>query len=253
MNILTIEQEKKLKTILLTIGGKGGDGKTLVTAHVAEKLERESVGVRAYDFEAGDGTGLSRFYAKAKKSKLGEQADLDELIDAIADSPSEQVTVVDFPANSGDAFLKWVSEIDWADLRDVGIRFVVVLVLSDDGDSFALAERWIQTLGDHVEYVTVFNEGRGKDFGAYRRSIVGMDFAHQYKPLEIRFPEIPQNLMLHIRNEGSTLFRALDEQTKQLTVTGLENKFMVKTRVVRLRKEIDNALQPLVNLISNGK
>jgi len=80
-----------------------------------------------------------------------------------------------------------------------------------------------------------------------------MDFAHQYKPLEIRFPEIPQNLMLHIRNEGSTLFRALDEQTKQLTVTGLENKFMVKTRVVRLRKEIDNALQPLVNLISNGK
>ena len=203
-------------------GTKGGVGKTTTAAHVWDKMERVYASIRAFDFEPGVGVGFSRFCKKAQKMEMGDpenRRDLNVLVnDLQVSNPNRPiVALADMPANATEQFLHWAQNIPWDELAKQKIRLVLCLVISRDSDSFALAQNWIKQLGNRVRFVVILNEGLGKDFRAYTHSQEGIEFAETYKPLQIVFPAITESIMCHVRNEGSTLFRAIEEQTGIVT------------------------------------
>ena len=59
---LKTQKVEKIKQIVVTIGAKGGAGKTLIMAHLARLLAMLGFALRVFDYEPVLGTGLARMY-----------------------------------------------------------------------------------------------------------------------------------------------------------------------------------------------
>lgn len=237
------------KWIVFPIGAKGGAGKTLILAHLIALLIRLGLSLRVFDFEPVAGTGLSRMIKDATKCSLGKIRDLDGLVNGIVgNARAPRVTLVDLPSNSGDAFLKWAKVLDFSILERHSLRVVLLLVISDDEDSFACAQRWISAFGHGARFVLVYNLGRGEEFTAFTRSPKAIDFLADYRPLEIKFPAIPEYLITPLRNEGLTLFDAIEDNSENIKAKGLEKELMNYFRIKQFQGEIEEAMKPVVEL-----
>ncbi|HWQ93478.1 MAG TPA: hypothetical protein VN673_17560 [Clostridia bacterium] len=237
-------------TLVCTIGGKGGCGKTTFIAHLIALLLLLSIKLRIYDFEEGDSqSGLKRYFPEAEKLPLHLKQNqerhsyLNRLINDFETSPGG-LSIVDLPANSGDVFLQWAKGVPWKTLQAHGIRVVMIANATDDSDTLRLALRWIRELQEKVTFVAVENQGLGSTFAAWRKSKQGVEFDATCKPVRVSFPKIPADWFAILENAGKTIFSPQEQLAKLLQLHWME-----QGQLELLQNDVRIGMDPVIKLL----
>lgn len=149
-----------MKTLIFTVGGKGGIGKSLALLTLADAMSQEGVSFSVVDCDgenAGKPGALHRFLPKATRYDIRSVADLDALIEAAAGATAE-TTLVDLPANAGGDFLAWAADaFHPTTLNELALRVVALGVVTREPASLASLVAWAQVLESSVSYAVALN------------------------------------------------------------------------------------------------
>src|ERR1017187_2676153 len=114
------------KRVILSMGGKGGVGKTSVMTGLAEWFEENEIPVKLLDLDTENKTrgSLTHFFGgRVPKVDIHTPAGLDAFIDELADGPS--VILADMGAGSGQVTYDWFDKM-YPDVTDAGIVFTAI-------------------------------------------------------------------------------------------------------------------------------
>ncbi len=172
-----------IRQVLLPVGGRGGVGKTFVIALLAAWLRSLGLRIQAIDLddENKKGCGLAHFVPDAERVDLHATAGLDVLLDL---SQSEgDAMLVDFPAASSYVALPWFQEMQDA-VKELGLRFMVICVITDYPGSLESTLLWADALQDTVDYIVVLNPlgDRNATFSYWKDARQAMDFRKAFRP-----------------------------------------------------------------------
>jgi hypothetical protein len=148
-------------TLVVTMGGKGGVGKTLALTGLADYLlgKGQKFSVVDCDTEnAGQPTCLNHWVdGKATTFNLRHPPDRDRLFKEAASS-GIPFTLVDLPGNSSGDISGWLQNVATLDvIEEAGLNMVAVGVVTPESGSAASVVKWVATLGDRASYLVVLN------------------------------------------------------------------------------------------------
>jgi len=118
--------------VILSMGGKGGVGKTRVMAGLAEWFDLNQIPVKMLDLDTENkarGSLTHFFRGRVPKVNIHTPAGLDSFIDQLADGPP--VILADMGAGSGQVTYDWFDKM-YADVSDAGIVFTAIGVVTSD-------------------------------------------------------------------------------------------------------------------------
>ncbi len=124
------ELETKRKRVILSMGGKGGVGKTSVMAALAEWFDLNQIPATLLDLDTENKTrgSLTHFFGcSIPKVNIHTPAGLDAFIDHLADGAP--VILADMGAGSGQITYEWFERM-YPDVADAGIGFTTLGVVT---------------------------------------------------------------------------------------------------------------------------
>lgn len=147
--------------LALTAGGAGGNGKTTMSALLADYLVSRKLKSTFIDCDTENSGSAKAFshwlQGKGNMLDLREPADRDRLITNSVDSGA-QFIVADLPANSTGDLSRWLTEIATVELlreADLGVIAICMVVPGYGGAQSAV--KWIRTLGERANYLVCLN------------------------------------------------------------------------------------------------
>ena len=190
------------KRVILTMGGKGGVGKTNFILSLAEWLKEQKVSYKLLDLDTENkarGSLKHYFGGAAKKVNIHTPAGLDEFIDALDDGP--KIILADMGAGSGQVAHDWFDTM-YEGARELGIAFTAIGVVTSDPASVESVLSWAAALQDRVKYVIVENEtGQHSDFSYWRNTEQGEQFRRVFQPVTLvmryRLPDLENPARQH--------------------------------------------------------
>src|SRR5205823_6121587 len=114
------------KRVILSMGGKGGVGKTSVIAALAEWFETNKIPMKLLDLDTENKSrgSLTHFFGgRVPKLNIHTPAGLDAFIDHLQEDPP--VLLADMGAGSGRATHEWFDAM-YPDIADAGIVFTAI-------------------------------------------------------------------------------------------------------------------------------
>ena len=114
------------KRVVLTMGGKGGVGKTGVAVAIAEWYRRHSVPHTLLDLDTenkGEGS-LNHFFPEARKVNIADPTGLDAFINQLLDHDAD-LLLADMGAGAGAVTAEWFDKM-YPDIADLGIAFTAI-------------------------------------------------------------------------------------------------------------------------------
>ena len=194
------------KRVILSMGGKGGVGKTSFMTALAEWFDSNQIPVKLLDLDVENkarGSLMHFFAGRAPKVNIHTPAGLDAFIDQLADGPP--VILADMGAGSGQVTHDWFDSM-YPDLADAGIVFTAVGVVTSDPASVESVLAWAARLQRRVSYLIVENHISDRtDFRYWRESEQALEFQKFFAPaviqMDYRLPELENAA----RNHGVTL------------------------------------------------
>ena len=194
------------KRVILSMGGKGGVGKTSVMAGLAEWFDAHEIPVQLLDLDTENKArgSLAHFFGeRAPKVNIHTPAGLDAFIDHLADG--EPVILADMGAGSGRITHDWFDRM-YPDVAEVGVAFTAIGVVTDDPASVESVLSWAARLQSRVAYLIVENSlTEHADFTYWRASEQALHFQDVFHPEVIRMDYRLADLENAIRNHGVTL------------------------------------------------
>jgi len=194
------------KRVILSMGGKGGVGKTCFMTALAEWFDSNEIPVKLLDldFENKARGSLTHFFAgRAPKVNIHTAAGLDAFIDELADGPP--VILADMGAGSGQVTHDWFDTM-YADVAEAGIAFTAVGVVTSDPASVESVLAWAARLQRRAAYLIVENSISDRaDFRYWRESEQALQFQKVFAPAVIRMDYRLPELENASRNHGVTL------------------------------------------------
>jgi len=145
------------KRVVLSFGGKGGTGKSTFMVSVAEWFDRQEIPYTLLDLDTENKNrgSLSHFFnGSAPKINIRTQAGLDAFVDYLDRGPA--VILADMGAGSGQVTYDWFDTMHDC-VRDLGIGFTGVGVVTDDPASVESLLTWASHLQERVSYLVVQN------------------------------------------------------------------------------------------------
>jgi MinD-like ATPase involved in chromosome partitioning or flagellar assembly len=183
--------------ILLGCGAKGGTGKSTFLRFIVTWLQQ--AGIEPYLIDADDeNSTLHRFFPQALKIVPNRVKSNDLIID-IAEEGEHPLIIVDLKAGTGDLMLRWVADVPFEELKEIGVEIVCIGVLTSSPDSVSSFLRWVNFLGKRVKYMVVRNlkdsdawEQKPEDviLPEYDKTKQAQEFRKLYKPAEIVMPAL---------------------------------------------------------------
>jgi hypothetical protein len=200
----TQKTEPLSKLVVLSAGGKGGVGKTLTVASIADYYHENEIRPVLFDCDVENKQrgSLAHFFAEAKKLNIRTSRGMDDFIDAALSTPS-RIVLADLGAGSGHDTFRWFDDMH-AELGAVGIRFTAVVTITSSAASVETAFNWAQALGPRVRYLIVENEVAGEDFGYLHDTEPGRAFLAAAKPKIIRLGARAAELQSELETRGLT-------------------------------------------------
>ena len=194
------------KRVILSIGGKGGVGKTSVVTGLAEWFQENGIPVKLLDLDTENKArgSLTHFFGgQVPKVNIHTPAGLDAVVDELADGPP--VILADMGAGAGEVTYEWFDKM-YADVTEAGIAFTAVGVVTADPASVESVLAWASRLGDRAAYLIVENStAEHTDFRYWRESEQALWFQRKYAPAVIRMDYRLPVLENATRNHGVTL------------------------------------------------
>src|SRR5438105_7946465 len=120
------------KRVILSMGGKGGVGKTVVMVALAEWFKSNEIPVKLLDLDTENKArgSLTHFFGgNVPKVNIHTPAGLDAFVDHLSDGPS--VVLADMGAGSGQVTYDWFDKM-YPDVAMAGIAFTAVGVVTTD-------------------------------------------------------------------------------------------------------------------------
>ena len=202
------------KRIILTMGGKGGVGKTSVTLTIAAWLGSHEVPFTLLDLDTENKArgSLKHYYAEARKVNIHTPAGLDTFIDAFDDG--HPILLADMGAGSGQVAHEWFDTMHES-AEELGIAFTAIGIVTPDPASVESVLSWARELQHKVAYLIVENETvQHADFSYWRESEQAEQFRQVFSPVTItmkyRIAELENPSRQHGVTLGQVAERAVD-------------------------------------------
>jgi MinD-like ATPase involved in chromosome partitioning or flagellar assembly len=194
------------KRVILSMGGKGGVGKTSVMTGLAEWFQENRIPVKLLDLDTENKArgSLTHFFGgQVPKVDIHTPAGLDAFVDELTDGPP--VILADMGAGAGQVTYEWFDKM-YSDVTDAGIAFTAVGVVTADPASVESVLAWASRLGNRTAYLIVENSiAEHIDFRYWRESEQAVWFQQKCSPavipMDYRLPVLENGT----RNHGVTL------------------------------------------------
>jgi MinD-like ATPase involved in chromosome partitioning or flagellar assembly len=194
------------KRVILSMGGKGGVGKTSVMAGLAEWFRENDIPVKLLDLDTENkarGSLTHFFHGEVPKVNIHTPAGLDAFIDELTDGPP--VILADMGAGAGQVTCDWFDKM-YPDVTEAGIVFTAIGVVTADPASVESVLAWASRLQRRTAYLIVENSvSEHSDFTYWRESEQALRFQQIFSPAVIRMDYRLPDLENATRNHGVTL------------------------------------------------
>jgi len=213
------------KRVILSMGGKGGVGKTSVMLALAEWFEANQVPVQLLDLDTENKArgSLSHYFGgTVPKVNIHTAAGLDAFVDYLADGL--QVILADMGAGSGQVTYDWFEKM-YPNISEAGIAFTTIGVVTADPASVESVLAWAAKLQNKVGYLVVENcLTDPTDFTYWRESTEATEFRRLFQPTVMRMDYRLPELEAATRNYGVRLGEVASRTT---TAAGLRKASLV--------------------------
>ena len=181
--------------LILTMGGRGGVGKTVALVAIADYLQTKGHKFFVTDCDTENAGKISSFSHWFKETavtlNLRNTSDCDKLLEGSANSKAPFV-LADLPSNaSGDLAAWWKDVVTPETLRELGIGVTAVGVVTPARGSGESVWEWIDTLGPNVRYLIALNRLGFERVPAPKEEAFKHWFALDTKHLQLQTFEIP--------------------------------------------------------------
>ncbi len=194
------------KRVILTMGGKGGVGKTTFLLTVAEWLETNEVPCKLLDLDTENkarGSLKHYFHGAAEKVNIHTPSGLDAFLDYLDEGPP--IILADMGAGSGRVTHEWFDTM-YESARELGITFTAIGIVTPDPASVESVLSWARELQHKVQYLVVENEiVKPADFGYWRNSEQAEQFRRVFQPVMVSMKYRLPDLENPARQHGLTL------------------------------------------------
>ena len=190
------------KRVILTMGGKGGVGKTSFMLVLAEWFESHQIPVTLLDLDTENkarGSLNHYFDGTVTKVNIHTAAGLDAFVDFLAEGAP--IILADMGASSGQVTHEWF-DCMFEDVAATGVTFTAIGIVTPDPASVESVLSWAARLQDRVNYVVVENAMTHQaDFSYWRDSEQAKQFRTVLQPvvltMEFRLPELENPARQH--------------------------------------------------------
>jgi MinD-like ATPase involved in chromosome partitioning or flagellar assembly len=195
------------KGVILSMGGKGGVGKTGVIVALAEWFNANEVPAKLLDLYTENKArgSLTHFFGgNIPKANIHTPAGLDAFVDHLSgDGPA--VILADMGAGSGQVTHDWFEKM-YPDVAEARIVFTAIGVVTSDPASVESVLAWAKRLQHRVRYLIVENSITAhSDFTFWRDSKQALQFQEVVKPAVIHMDYRLADLENGARRYGVTL------------------------------------------------
>ncbi len=194
------------KRVILSMGGKGGVGKTSIMTGLAEWFNANEIPVKLLDLDTENKArgSLTHFFGgHVPKVNIHTPAGLDAFVDHLADGAP--VVLADMGAGSGQITYDWFEKM-YPDVAELGIVFTAIGVVTSDPASVESVLAWAARLQNRVSYLIVENSITDHaDFTYWRESEQARRFREVFSPSAIELDYRLAELENAARNHGVTL------------------------------------------------
>jgi curved DNA-binding protein len=202
------------KRVVLSMGGKGGVGKTSVMTGLAEWFGENHIPVTMLDLDTENKAigSLAHFFAgRVPKINIHTPAGLDAFVDNLAeDAP---VILADMGAGAGHVTHDWFDKM-YPDVAEAGVAFTAIGVVTSDPASVESVLNWVAALQDRVDYLIVRNHlTEYADFSYWHDNDQAQEFRKRFQPAMIRLDYRLADLENAVRNHGVTLGQVANRTT----------------------------------------
>jgi MinD-like ATPase involved in chromosome partitioning or flagellar assembly len=202
------------KRIILSMGGKGGVGKTSFMVALADWFDSYGIPVQLLDLDTENkarGSLAHYFGQRVPKLNIHTPAGLDGFVDCLGDGAP--VILADMGAGSGRVTYDWFERM-YPDVAEAGILFTAVGIVTSDPASVESVLAWAANLQNRVAYLIVENSiTQHADFTYWRESLQATEFRKVFQPavicMDFRLPELENAT----RNHGVSLGGVAARQT----------------------------------------
>src|SRR5215472_2113704 len=143
------------KRVILSMGGKGGVGKTSFMAALAEWFDANDIPVKLLDLDVENKArgSLTHFFGgRVPKINIHTPSGLDAFVDILAeDAPA---ILADMGAGAGYVAHDWFEKM-YPDVNEAGVVFTAVGVVTSDPASVESVLQWASALQHRVDYIVV--------------------------------------------------------------------------------------------------
>jgi len=224
------------KRVILTMGGKGGVGKTSFMLALAEWFQSHEIPVTLLDLDTENksrGSLKHYFDGRVTKVNIHTAAGLDAFVDHLAEGVP--IILADMGASSGQVTHEWFDSM-FEDVAATGVGF------TPDPASVESILSWAARLQDRVNYVVVENAMTHQaDFSYWRDSDQAKQFRTVFQPvvltMEFRLPELENPARQH----GVTLGQIVERRLKVPELQKASLVIRAQSYRRRLFEEIDKA------------
>jgi MinD-like ATPase involved in chromosome partitioning or flagellar assembly len=194
------------KRVILSMGGKGGVGKTSVMTGLAEWFQENEIPVKLLDLDTENKArgSLTHFFGgNVPKVNIHTPAGLDAFVDELTDGPP--VILADMGAGAGQVTYDWFDRM-YEDVTEAGIVFTAIGVVTADPASVESVLAWASKLQQRAEYLIVENcVSEYAEFTYWRESQQARRFQEVFSPAVMRLDYRLPDLENATRNHGVTL------------------------------------------------
>lgn len=208
--------------LVLVTGDKGGVGKSFTARSLLDWYLSQGKQVQAFDTDRTNST-LFRFYgedASVRQIDVENPGDLDELLNTLgklSEENAEDVILLDCAARTLDAFLKWMTEIDFMNLkRELRFAMTLAFVLGPEKDCITILKDVASQFGSEVDYVVIKNLARSSNFDLYENSNTRKLLLEDLKASELELPALLEKTTLLLDRYNLGFAKALSHQAVQL-------------------------------------
>src|SRR5208282_4216619 len=230
------------KRVILTMGGKGGVGKTSFMLALAEWFQSHEIPVTLLDLDTENksrGSLKHYFDGTVTKVNIHTAAGLDAFVDNLADGAP--IILADMGASSGQVTHEWFDSM-FEDVAATGVAFTAIGIVTPDPASVESILSWAARLQDRVNYVVVENAMTHQaDFSYWRDSEQAKQFRTVFQPvvltMEFRLPQLENPARQH----GVTLGQIAERRLKVPELQRASLVIRAQSYRRRLFEEIDKA------------
>ncbi|HWF06995.1 MAG TPA: DnaJ domain-containing protein [Bryobacteraceae bacterium] len=207
-----IPMSNSAKRVILSMGGKGGVGKTSVMTGLAEWFEENQVPATLLDLDTENKAcgSLTHFFGgRVPKINIYTPAGLDAFVDCLGER--NPVILADQGAGAGQITHDWFEKM-YPDVAAMGAAFTAIGVVTSDPASVESVLAWANALQHRVAYIIVENNlTEHSDFSYWRDR--SAEFQQRFQPAVIRVDYRISDLENAARNHGVTLGRVAGRTT----------------------------------------